>query len=113
MCSPISVATGGATGGCTGICRFMPQIIASLSVFGVLVELFYGKWDCVGGGLGNLSCLGITWIAFGFHQQIWAEATQALLPFLAAFISGVAGVLLARVVVRLIAGKIMKRLHKT
>jgi hypothetical protein len=35
MCSPISVATGGATGGCTGICRFMPQIIASLSVFGV------------------------------------------------------------------------------
>jgi len=37
MCSPISVATGGATGGCTGICRFMPQIIASLSVFGILI----------------------------------------------------------------------------
>ena len=42
MCSPISVATGGTTGGCTGICRFMPQIIASLSVFGVLMMNFKG-----------------------------------------------------------------------
>ena len=43
MCSPISVATGGATGGCTGICRFMPQIIASLSVIGVLFAQVAGK----------------------------------------------------------------------
>jgi hypothetical protein len=42
MCSPISVATGGAAGGCTGICRFMPQIIASLSVFGILMLNFKG-----------------------------------------------------------------------
>jgi hypothetical protein len=42
MCSPISVATGGATGGCTGICRFMPQIIASLSIFVVLLLNFKG-----------------------------------------------------------------------
>jgi hypothetical protein len=42
MCSPISVATGGATGGCTGICRFMPQIIASLSVVGILMLNFKG-----------------------------------------------------------------------
>lgn len=87
--------------------------LLALLALGVMVELFYVKRDWLGGGLGNLSCLGITWIAFGFHQQIWAEANQALLPLLAAFISGVAGVLLARVVSKLIAGKIMKRLHKT
>jgi hypothetical protein len=42
MCAPISVATGGATGGCTGMCRFMPQIIASASVFGLLALNFKG-----------------------------------------------------------------------
>ena len=50
MCSPISVATGGATGGCTGICRFMPQIIASLSVFGVWLIFFMKNgigWEAV------------------------------------------------------------------
>lgn len=84
----------------------------ALLALGVLVELFYGKRDWLGGGLGNLSCLGITWIAFGFHRQIWAEANQALLPLIAAFISGVAGVLLARVVAKLIAGKAIKKLYQ-
>lgn len=42
MCSPISVATGGASG-CTGICRFMSQIIASLSIFRVLLAQVAGK----------------------------------------------------------------------
>jgi hypothetical protein len=86
--------------------------LLALLALGVLVELFYGKRDWLGGGLGNLSCLGITWLAFGFHRQIWAEANQALLPLLAAFISGVMGVLLARVVVRLIAGKAIKKLYQ-
>ena len=43
MCSPISVATGGATGGYTGICRFIPQIIVTLSVVGVLLARDAGK----------------------------------------------------------------------
>ena len=55
MCSPISVATGGATGGCTGICRFMPQIIASLSVFGVLMLNFKGLL---------LKALSFNWMSF-------------------------------------------------
>ena len=42
MCSPISVATGGATGGCTGLCSALPQIFASLGVFGVLLLNFKG-----------------------------------------------------------------------
>ncbi|RLB87710.1 MAG: hypothetical protein DRH10_08715 [Deltaproteobacteria bacterium] len=42
MCAPITVTTGGATGGCSGVCRLMPQIIASLSVIGVLILNFKG-----------------------------------------------------------------------
>jgi len=74
-------------------------LLALLAV-GAWVELLFGKWDWVGGGLGNLFCLGITWFAFGFHRQIWAEAKQAPFSLLAAFISGVAGVLLGRGIVK-------------
>ena len=77
-------------------------LLALLAV-GAWVELLFGKWDWVGGGLGNLFCLGITWFAFGFHRQIWAEAKQAPFSLLAAFISGVAGVLLGRGIVKLIS----------
>lgn len=86
--------------------------VLALLALGILVELFYEKCDWVGGGLGNLFCLVITWLAFGFHRQMWAEANQAPLPLVAAFISGVAGVLLARVVAKLIAGKATKRFYQ-
>ena len=42
MCAPVSVATRGASGGCTGMCRIMPQLLASLGLFGVLVWNFRG-----------------------------------------------------------------------
>ncbi len=86
--------------------------LLALFALGIWVELLYGKWDWVGGGLGNLFCLGITWLAFGFHRQIWADAKQAPLPLLAAFISGVVGVLLARIIAKLISGKAIKRLYQ-
>jgi len=86
--------------------------LLALFALGIWVELLYGKWDWVGGGLGNLFCLGITWLAFGFDRHIWADAKQAPLPLLAAFISGVAGVLLARIIAKLISGKAIKRLYQ-
>jgi len=83
--------------------------LLALFALGIWVELLYGKWDWVGGGLGNLFCLGITWLAFGLHRHIWADAKQAPLPLLAAFISGVAGVLLARIIAKLLPDKTTKR----
>jgi len=79
--------------------------LIALVCLGIWVELFYGKWDWVGGGLGNLFCLGITWLAFGFHRQIWADPPQAPLPLLVAFISGIIGVLLARIIGYLTSGR--------
>ena len=83
--------------------------LLALFALGIWVELLFGKWDWVGGGLGNLFCLGITWLAFGLHRHIWADAKQAPLPLLAAFISGVAGVLLARIIVKILPDKTTKR----
>ena len=40
MCAPVSVATGGSVSSCTGICAIMPQILASLGIFGVMVWNF-------------------------------------------------------------------------
>jgi len=42
MCAPITVTTGGAVSGCTGSCQVLPQILASLGVFGVLIWNFRG-----------------------------------------------------------------------
>lgn len=77
----------------------------ALVALGIWVELLYGKWDWLGGGLGNLFCLGITWLAFGFHRHIWADAKRAALPLVVAFISGILGVLCGRVIAKFIAGK--------
>lgn len=73
--------------------------IIGLLCMGVIVELteFRSSWlAVVGGGLGNLACLGITWLAIGFHTSMWIRAE--VVPFLAlgAVISGSVGVLLAR-----------------
>ena len=45
MCAPITVTTGVVTGGaassgCTGICQVMPQILASMGIFGLLIWNF-------------------------------------------------------------------------
>jgi len=81
--------------------------LIALFALGIWVEVFYGKWDWFGGGLGNLFCLGITWLAFGFHLKIWAEGNNATLLLLAAFISGVLGVLLAQVAGKIVSGSMM------
>jgi hypothetical protein len=75
--------------------------ILALFVLGFWVEFLQGKWAVVGGGLGNLFCLGITWLALGFHLHVWAPARFVPLLLLAAFLSGAVGVLVARIVERL------------
>ncbi len=74
-------------------------VIALLSM-GILVELTASaskfKFGVVtGGGMGNLACLGITWMAIGVHAGVWAPPKAAPILMLAAFISGGAGSLIA------------------
>lgn len=69
--------------------------IISLFILGLCVELLRRR-EAVGGGLGNLLCLGTTWLAIGFHAHIWPKAEFVPLLLAASFISGAIGAILAR-----------------
>lgn len=72
--------------------------VVSLLCLGAIVELmeFRSSWlSVVGGGLGNLSSLVITWLAIGIHTSVWIPAEFAPLLIFGAIISGSIGVLLA------------------
>ena len=70
--------------------------IVALFVLGLWIEVFRGRLELIGGGLGNLSCLGITWLAFGIHLDRWPPSEYVPLLLSSSFLSGIAGVLLAR-----------------
>jgi len=66
---------------------------------GVIIELTGSRpsWLSIfGGGLGNLCCLIITWLAIGFHTGAWVPGEFAPLLALGALISGSIGVLIAQ-----------------
>jgi len=67
-------------------------VIALLSM-GISIELIKRRF--INGGLGNVLCLIITWIAIGIHTGIWAEPIFATAMIIIGFISGCAGVFLA------------------
>ena len=72
--------------------------LVGLLSMGVIVELTESRspWLAIlGGGLGNLSCLAITWLAIGFHTGIWIPSEFAPLLIFGAIVSGSVGVLLA------------------
>jgi len=82
--------------------------ILSLFALGLWIELLRGKRGAIGGGLGNLSCLVVTWLALGFHTHTWVPASFAPLLLLASFVSGMVGELLAQGIAQGIE-KLMKR----
>ena len=76
------------------------------SIYGVIALLSMGMFveltgvasklkGVIGGGLGNLSCLGITWIAIGVYAGVWVPSKYAPILMLAAFVSGSIGALIA------------------
>ncbi len=76
-------------------------VIALLSM-GIIVELTASasasesKYrGVIGGGTGNATCLGITWVAIGVHAGVWISPRWAPVLMLAAFASGSAGSLVA------------------
>lgn len=71
--------------------------IFGLLGMGIIIELTNSRssWLAIlGGGLGNLICLVVTWLAIGIHTGTWISLDSGLLLILAALISGSAGILL-------------------
>lgn len=81
--------------GITSPSWFSVYALISLSALGISVELLR-KGKILGGGVGNLLCLVINWLAIGFHAHTWAEAKFVPLLLAASFISGILGSLIAR-----------------
>ena len=79
--------------------------IIGLLCMGVIIELTGSRssWLSIfGGGLGNLGCLVITWLAIGFHTGAWVSKEWAPFLILGAIISGGIGVLIAKGITRMI-----------
>jgi len=78
--------------------------IVGLGCMGVIIELMSAShWrGIVGGGLGNLCCLVITWLAIGFHTSTWVPKEFAPFLILGAIVSGAIGVLIARGITHLV-----------
>ena len=72
--------------------------IAALVSMGIIVELMASASKSrvvTGGGLGNVACLVITWIAIGVHAGVWVPSKWAPILILGAFVSGCVGSLMA------------------
>ena len=48
----------------------------------------------IGGGVANLLCLTVTWLAIGFHAHVWPSTHILPLYLAAAFMSGAVGALI-------------------
>jgi hypothetical protein len=82
--------------------------IVALVCLGVIIEFtaFRSLWlMTLGGGLGNLACLAVTWLAIGFHTGSWIPAPFAPLLIFSALVSGSVGVWLARGVALLVKAR--------
>ena len=78
-------------------------IVAFLAA-GAVIEVFGNlggsKSFAVGGGLSNLTCLLITWLAIGIHTGTWVPQTFMPISLVLAFTSGAFGSLLAWLMVK-------------
>ena len=78
--------------------------------FGISEPAWYGVYgltsyflaglltEKLNGGLGNLACLSVNWLALGFHHNTWPPPTLAIVFLVTSFISGLAGDKLAKIV---------------
>jgi len=78
--------------------------------FGISEPVWYGVYgltsyflaglltERLNGGLGNLVCLSVNWLALGFHHNIWPPPTLAIVFLVTSFASGLVGDKLARMV---------------
>jgi len=78
--------------------------IVGLGCMGAIIELMSRSYwrSIIGGGLGSLSCLLITWLAIGFHAGTWVPKEWAPFLILGAITSGGIGVLIGQGITRMI-----------
>ena len=78
--------------------------IVGLGFMGAIIELMSRSYwrSIIGGGLGNLCCLVITWLAIGFHAGTWVPKEWAPSLILGAIISGSIGALIAQAITRIV-----------
>ena len=78
--------------------------IIGLGCMGAIIELMSRSYwrGIIGGGLGNLCCLVITWLAIGFHSATWVPKEFAPFLILGAIISGGIGVLIAQGITKMV-----------
>ena len=78
--------------------------IVGLACMGAIIEFMPRSYwrGVVGGGLGNLCCLVITWAAIGVHADTWIPKEWAPFLILGAIISGGIGALIAKGITRMI-----------
>lgn len=84
--------------GITSPAWFGIYAIVALLCMGVIVELMGSRpswFGIAGGGLGNSSCLIVTWLAIGIHTSTWVPLESGIFLFFGAVVSGGVGVLLA------------------
>ena len=79
--------------------------VIGLLFMGVVVELVETRssnWGIFGGGLGNLSCLVVTWLAIGFHTGVWIALEASPFLILGAVASGSIGALIGHWAIQMI-----------
>ena len=77
--------------------------IAGFLCLGLVIELMEARsywWGIIGGGLGNLSCLAVAWLAIGIHTSTWVPGEFAPPLTLSAVASGCIGTALAHLATR-------------
>jgi len=78
---------------------FSVYAIFALLSMGIIIELFnfyfYSLKTLFSGGVSNLSCLIITWLAIGIHTNRWIPYKYGIFLVFIAFISGNIGLLLS------------------
>ena len=74
--------------------------IVGLGFMGAVIELMSKSYwrSIIGGGLGTLACLLITWIAIGFHTGTWVPKEWIPFLVLGAIVSGGVGILIAQAI---------------
>ena len=81
--------------------------VVGLGFMGAVIELMSRSYwrSIIGGGLGTLACLLITWLAIGFHTGTWVPREWIPFLVLGAIVSGGIGILIAQAIARTVRAR--------
>ncbi len=79
--------------------------VIAFGVLGLCIETFRGRLRLLGGGLANLSCLVVTYLAIGLYFSVWPPLDFIPVLGLLAFTSGLIGPVLSSEIVKLLRNR--------